>query len=137
MRKDKLRIGYWVNYHISRDRHILQGKIKSLGKSRAIVGKDFARYTDITPIYLTDEILNQTNLERKEFLFQFFDGRYILARGLVGYGIWISNKEDIPYKTEHMKNILYLHELQDTYLELTGMELTRDNNPISIDRLVK
>jgi len=87
------------------------------------IGEEY-KIGEIYPIPLTKELLDKTNLEKVDFYYHIYKGRYEVTPMAKPYwGIWLGKIESLPDTQEFMTGIEYLHELQNIYFALTSTEL--------------
>jgi hypothetical protein len=112
MKENELRIGNWIKYE-GNEIQLTKQKFKL---SVFTLGLDELH----EPIPLTEEWLIKFGLEDKEFKgtyhFVFFDEPLQIYKS---YGIW----RIMFYRINRIKDLRYVHQLQNLYFALTGTEL--------------
>ncbi|WP_407533785.1 hypothetical protein [Elizabethkingia miricola] len=85
-------------------------------------------YEDLNPIILTNEWLLKFGLQRDFLHLQNLQNKVLRldCNSVDDLALWISEYEDTPEETDanfNLKNIKYVHQLQNLFFALTGKEL--------------
>jgi len=122
MKANELRVNNWVNV-TDKDYQITQ--ILERGINCGIVG---AMYDIVKPIPLTEEWLERFGFEdlSKERYSNYYknNGKVWILNVTIGTeNWWCGSPSDINGKSKHLRNVEFVHQLQNLYFALTGQEL--------------
>ena len=118
MKANEIRIGNYIA-----DIHSPKGffQVTEIHKSTVRYGYDYkARYEDLVPIPLTEEILMKAGFE-KDILILFYRNSFIIAKTKTRWAFYHNG-----LTSGELARIDYVHELQNLIFALTGEEIKID-----------